>query len=282
MTLPHESPVRARIDQALQASLRAASLIRQMLAYAGKRHFNLKEIDLNEIVRGNADLFRTSVARNIALEIIAAPGLPLVRVDEKPAAGMFVFLEVSDTGRGLGMAAVLGIVLGHKGAILLESEVGRGTDFRVLFPVSTEVIEALHETDAPACSAEMPAALGGTVLVVDDEDMVRDLCLVYIHSLGFQVIGAVDGYEAMKIFRERADEIAFVVLDMTMPNIDGAHAFYELRKILPDVRVIISSGYIEEYVSRQFAGDSPAEFIQKPFRIAILQSKIAQVLNRKE
>jgi PAS domain S-box-containing protein len=350
MTLPHDSPVRARIDQALQASQRAASLIRQMLAYAGKGHFNLKEIDLNEIVSGNAVLFRTSVARNIALEIIAAPGLPLIkadqgqvqqvimnliinaseaigagsgaitlrsglqecddeclkrsRVDVKPGGGMFVFLEVSDTGcgmdeetrlrlfepffttkftgRGLGMAAVLGIVRAHKGAILLESEPGQGTTFRVLFPVSTEVIGATRERQETARPAKMQAAPGGTILVVDDEDMVRDLCLVCIRTLGFQAVGAADGYEAIKIFRERADEITFVVLDMTMPNMDGAHAFYELRKIRPDVRVIISSGYSEEDVSGQFDGEMPTGFIHKPFRIEVLRSKIAQVMNRKD
>src|SRR5512140_2042131 len=135
------------------------------------------------------------------------------------------FFTTKFTGRGLGMAAVLGIVRAHKGAILLESEKGLGTTFRVLFPVSTEVIGATRERKETARPAKMPAAPGGTVLVVDDEDMVRDICLVYVRTLGFQAVGAADGYEAIKIFRERADEITFVVLDMTMPNMNGAHAF---------------------------------------------------------
>jgi signal transduction histidine kinase len=350
MKLPDDSPVRDRIVEALLASDRAANLIRQMLAYAGKGHFILKDLNLNDIVRENANLFRTSVSRNIELNINPAPGLPVInadhgqvqqvimnlminaseaigtspgvislctgvlecddqylsasRVDEKPPVGTFAFLEVSDTGsgmnnetqlrlfdpffttkfagRGLGMSAVLGIVRAHKGAILLKSEVGHGATFRILFPVNTEETGPVYETTMPAARSLIPRPLNCTVLVVDDEDLVREMCIAFIRSLGFQAIGAADGYEALRLFREHANEITLVILDMTMPRMDGASTFYELRKIRPDVRVIISSGYSEENVTSQFTEVVPAGFIHKPFRTEILQSKIEQVMNRKE
>jgi two-component system cell cycle sensor histidine kinase/response regulator CckA len=222
------------------------------------------------------------------------------RVEEKPQAGRFVYVEVSDTGcgmdedtqqrlfepffttkfigRGLGLSAVLGIVREHKGAIFLESDVERGSTFRILFPVSEEVREQTHEIREAATQLEAPAALTGTVLVVDDEDQVRDFCMAAVEFLGFPVIGASGGIEALRIFRKHANEIALVILDLTMPNIDGIKTFHELRHIRSDVRVILSSGFSEKYASGQFIGDKPASFVQKPFRIQDLKAKIAQVM----
>ncbi|MDD2336747.1 MAG: PhnD/SsuA/transferrin family substrate-binding protein [Geobacteraceae bacterium] len=223
------------------------------------------------------------------------------RVEERPSSGKFVYLEVSDNGcgmddetqtrlfepfyttkfmgRGLGMSAVLGIVRVHGGAILLESEAGRGTLFRVLFPAICRAGARPRMITARSGESKTLGAISGKILVVDDEDDVRNLCMEIVEYLGFQAIGAADGNEALRIFREQASEIDLVILDMTMPNMDGASAFHGLRRIRPDVKVIISSGYSEKDVSSHFTGDRPSDFIQKPFKVEELRTDIHQLMN---
>jgi PAS domain S-box-containing protein len=221
------------------------------------------------------------------------------RVEEKPSPGGFVCLEVSDTGcgmdeetqarlfepfyttkfmgRGLGMSAVLGIVRAHGGAILLESSEGSGAHFRVLFPVMGEAgAGPLEIADPGECSGGRKAGTG-TVLVVDDEQEVRDLCMEIVEFLGFRVVGAADGNEALRIFSERTAEIDLVVLDMTMPNMDGVRALEGLRRIRPDVDVIISSGFSEENIAGRFTVDRPSGFIQKPFKVEELREILFRV-----
>ncbi len=223
------------------------------------------------------------------------------RVEEKPSPGRFVYLEVSDNGcgmddetlsrlfepfyttkfmgRGLGMSAVLGIVRGHGGAIMLESEAGRGSTFRVLFPSINGAGAQSLMIPAPSSEAGALGVNSGKILVVDDEDDVRNLCMEIVEFLGFQTLGAVDGNEALQIFRENASEIDLVIMDMTMPNMDGVSAFHGLRRIRPDVTVILSSGYSEKDVSSHFTGDRPADFIQKPFKVKNLKATIFRLLN---
>ena len=135
-----------------------------------------------------------------------------------------------------------------------------------------------RENTERAKHKEIPTALTGMVLVVDDEEPVRDICTAIVEHFGFQAIGVADGIEALNIFGSKADEIALVILDLTMPKMDGVRTFHELKKIRPDVRVILSSGYSEQSMSERFTGDRPSGFIQKPYQIQELQSKIAQVM----
>ncbi len=210
-------------------------------------------------------------------------------LDDSLPEGLYVSLEVSDTGcgmdretqarifepffttkftgRGLGMSAVLGIVRGHKGSLKVYSEPGKGTAFQLLFPASVEA-------DGPATREVGPMSEwrgSGTILLVDDEETILGVARLMLEKLGFSVITARDGGEAVEIYRTLGHEIAVVLLDLTMPCMNGEEAFRELRRIDPGVRVILSSGYSEHEIAARFAGKGLAGFIQKPYQIARLR-----------
>ncbi len=207
--------------------------------------------------------------------------------------GRYVFAEVTDTGcgmdqetqhrifdpffttkfagRGLGLAAVLGIVRGQKGTIQVQSEPGRGTVIRVWFPASLRTAEP--KIASPQSCPERSRG-GGTVLVADDEVIVRSVVVRALEESGFAVLTAGDGREALQRFRQHLDEIDVVILDLTMPGLSGEQVIREIRELRAEVPVILSSGYAEEDAVRRVAGVELVGFMQKPYRPAALVEKL--------
>ena len=170
------------------------------------------------------------------------------------------FFTTKFTGRGLGLAAVQGIVRGHSGAIRVYSEPQRGTTFKVLLPACSEPAQGAQAKSA------LPSWTGtGTILLVDDEETVRTIGTLMLQRLGFDVVTASDGPTALDVFRKDPDDFACVILDLTMPHMHGDEVFRELRRIDDGVRVLLSSGYNHADIVQRFSGKGLAGFIQKPY-----------------
>lgn len=170
------------------------------------------------------------------------------------------FFTTKFTGRGLGLAAVLGIVRGHRGAMKVRTRIDQGTTFTVLFPAISDAIEAT-QTHPEAVS--LPGS--GLVLLVDDEETVRDAAREILSRAGFQVLEAVDGEDALAKFLDHWREIRIVVLDLTMPRLDGDACLRQMQEVNPEVSVLITSGYDEQDIAKRFSEKCLKAFLQKPF-----------------
>ncbi|MEW5744861.1 MAG: response regulator [Nitrospirota bacterium] len=171
-------------------------------------------------------------------------------------------------GTGMGLAMAYGVIKNHGGFITVDSEVGKGTAFTLYLPASDKT-EAADET-----KGEEPPPGKGTVLIVDDEDIVRDFGVAALSECGYTVIEASDGQEAVELYRQRKDEIDVVILDLIMPKMGGKETFERLKEINPGVRVLISSGYSVSDAAREVLEGGAAGFIQKPFDVRQLAVKV--------
>lgn len=342
LDLPPVSPVRETLFDAEVATLHAAELARQMLAYSGKGRFVVERVQLAKILEEMMSILKVSISKKADVQFDLMADEPCVEVDiaqlrqiilnlvinasdslgdesgsiqlstgvfereeseltnawmpEPLEAGTYAFLEVCDSGsgiaenqllkifdpffttnfagRGLGLAAVLGIVRGHKGTIDVQSTLGVGTTFRVYLPVCSEPPRL--PISKPPTGEHWKGS--GKILLVDDEKRIRVVGERMLRRLGFEVILAEDGVEALNQIREYGDELVGIVLDLTMPRMDGEETLRELQLIRTDIPVILSSGFSEQAVVQRFVGLEIAGFIPKPYTHDILKSVLAQAL----
>src|SRR5512141_1032194 len=184
------------------------------------------------------------------------------------------FFASKFTGRGLGLSVVLGIAQSHGGAVTVETAPGRGSTFRVFLPLSAERV--IRQPDQAAQSPEIDG--GGTVLLVDDEPMVRKVGEGALMSLGFAVLLAKDGVEAVEVFRQHRDEVRCILCDLTMPRMNGWETLLALRKLAPGLPVILASGYDKAHVMAGDHPELPQAFLSKPYQLQGLRDAIGRAL----
>ena len=257
----------------------------------------LQQVIMNLIING-AEAVPTdeigSVTVSTSSQLVDEPYISTVFSPGEIHAGQYVCLEVHDTGkgidlenlsrifdpffttktkgRGLGLAAVLGIVQSHKGAIKVYSQSGKGSTFKILLP-------ALIQTE-PARLSSMREDLRGsaTVLVVDDEEVIRRVAKAALELYGYRVVLAEDGEQGVELYERMSQEIQVIVLDWMMPRMNGEEAFRRLRLIRPDVRVILTSGYSDSEAMSKFAGKDLAGFLKKPYSAVGLGEMVKRAL----
>jgi len=259
----------------------------------------MRQVIMNLIINAGEAIGDGSGMVTVTASHVLADDAYLARaaVDDEIAAGEYVCFEVTDTGtgmdevtidkifepffstkfqgRGLGLAAVRGIIRGHNGALSVTSELGQGTTFKVLLPASEHPIAATLPGET---SADASWRGTGSVLVVDDEEGVRSYAGDILGRIGFDVLMAADGRQGVEVFREHAAEIVLVLLDLTMPHLDGEAALGAIRSIRPDVRVILCSGFSEQDVRGQFVDEGQVGFLQKPFKVQSLKAVVREAL----
>ena len=282
-SVPKTVQVRLQLDEDLPAINADASQMQQII-------MNLIINGAEAIPRGDSGAVLVTTGRQTVDESY----LRTVSLPPDMKSGDYVTLEVHDTGsgmtaetqarifdpffttkmtgRGLGLAAVLGIIKSHQGAIKVYSQTGKGTTFKVLFPVTDVEQPRVRKSPREDLHGQ------GLVLVVDDEDLIRRVAKSALEMYGFSVLLAEDGQQAVEIYEQRANEIDVVLLDLVMPNLGGEETFRKLRSINPDVRVILSSGYGDSQAQEQFRGKRLAGFIQKPYTATQIGEELKRAL----
>lgn len=186
------------------------------------------------------------------------------------------FFSTKFAGRGLGLASVHGIVIGHKGAVRVLSEPGKGTTFELLLPITEAAYQAVFRYDRPASDM---SPKGGLVMVAEDEEDLREISVEILHNIGFTVIAARDGQEAIDLFLERQKDIRLVILDMTMPVKSGAEVLEFIQQLTPETRIILTSGYNRDDVLNKFRDSRIAGFLSKPYSFEDLKQAVSRAFS---
>ncbi|MBX3158293.1 MAG: response regulator [Deltaproteobacteria bacterium] len=286
------------LAQLMRASVHKSALVRTELAARLPRiagdPTQLRQVVMNLITNASDALggLPGSIAVSTGVRELTAEDLEGDCTKQRPPPGRYAHVEVTDTGcgmspetiarmfdpffttkisgRGLGLAAVLGIVRSHRGAILVRSAPGKGTTCGVHLPVSEPLAAA-----APAAAAVPVPVRDRAILVIDDEPIVLGAVREILELEGYAVTTAHGGHEGIELYRRRATDFAGVLLDVTMPGLGGAEVVRELRMIRPDVRVILMSGYER---TRPVLDEPAHGFLQKPFRSEDLLHAVAKLL----
>jgi PAS domain S-box-containing protein len=338
--VPAYHPAKSPLEEIELASTKAASLTRQMLAYAGRGQVEIDRLQVSTVIRDIERLVRSVISKNVDLRIDLAADLPFIEADagqmqqvlmnlvinaaesipeerqgtvcvraftqyldetaiengtgeRPPAAGNYVTIEVEDTGigmdeatrarifepffttkflgRGLGLAAVVGIIRAHKGTLRVESTPGRGSRFQVL--LAAEPAEWTEKRQPETMSARDLRG-EGIILVVDDDQSVRELAGDILQAYGYSVLLAEDGFTAVELARGSSVPPALVLLDLSMPGMSTSQTIEQLRFVRPDLPILLSSGYDEGDVLTRFNHSRFFGFIHKPYTPAQLAEKV--------
>lgn len=183
----------------------------------------------------------------------------------------FFTTKTKEHGTGLGLAMVYGAVQKHKGFINVESEVGKGSKFKLYFPITDKELVVKEITK------ETHLNYKPTILIVDDEEIVREVAETILNEEGFRTLSAVNGEDGVNVYKEHHNEIDVVLLDLTMPKMDGNKAMKEMKKIDKNVKIILSSGYSMDATIRELINNGEAIFVQKPYQIEDLIHTIQKI-----
>ncbi len=260
-----------------------------------------RQVIMNIIINASESIGKNNGQIKITTDVIEADDklIEKMTVNNGIKPGKYISLEISDTGcgmdesrikqifdpffttkftgRGLGLAAVLGIIKGHNGALTLTSKEGYGTDFKIYLPIS-ETAEATLPRSETHNLVENEKHL--KILIIDDEDYIRTLTTRMLEIAGHESFTAKDGKKGIKIFKKENSVLSCVILDLTMPEMDGKEVLEELKLINPDVPVIISSGYSPEEVTLKFKKEEISGFLQKPYQLSELLDEIEQAIRK--
>lgn len=328
------------------AAQRAAELCRQMLAYAGKTQFFMKQVNVSALLNDMLKMLRSTISQNVVIKPLLPADIPAIKADaaqirqvimnliinaaeaigeahgeigvsltkneirpehpEKDHLGKlippdwYICLEITDngcgmdddtkkrifepfystkfTGRGLGMSENLGIITAHKGAMQIVSQPGHGSSFKVYLPVQTSdtARESLLQQAIPSAWQG-----DGTILLVEDEPQLMMVAKNLMKALGFTVFEATNGREALELYLKNTQYIRLVVTDVGMPVMDGYELFRELKKITPELPIIISSGFGDVDVTSRITGGEIAGLLSKPYRFDQLRDVLKSVVERK-
>ncbi|GMW02975.1 MAG: hypothetical protein AMXMBFR84_41110 [Candidatus Hydrogenedentota bacterium] len=287
-------------------------LIKMTLGKGIRIRFELSEAPAS--MEGDATQIRQvimNLAGNAAEAIGASDGEIVIRTERSPIthgelhnrfgvdlpSGTYVLLTVEDsgcgmseetqrrifepfyttkfTGRGLGLSAVQGIVRGHHGAVRIDSREGEGTRFTVAFPCADSEVPRVEAESRP-----VDYVASGTILFVDDELIVRDVGSRLLYSMGFNVILAEDGEQALSTLKEHMGEISCAVIDLTMPRLNGVDTFRAMRELNPNLPVVLSSGYDQSDVSHHISDDRITGFVQKPYTAKELTRALRSAMSK--